>query len=201
MADGPVSWSRLPKRRLFVGIAHFLSMRTAGREVCYLQDLFTMAEARQGWRDADRRAADAARQRGAPPLLLTKAARGRLRALRQGRPQQGFIRYDYPLSYNPPLMEGGGGELRTAGGVHPTLPPHQGGGISEGGKPSGWLPYPPERQRLQHRRAPPAHRACPNAPAPPAPPAASAQDRATARRWRLGQAAGRRSPVGRCDGW
>jgi ribosomal protein S18 acetylase RimI-like enzyme len=85
-----------------VGIAHYLfHAQTWGPDACYLQDLFTAAEARgQGVATALIDAvAEAARAQGAVKFYwLTKQDNERARALYDRiAAWKGFLRYDYPL--------------------------------------------------------------------------------------------------------
>ena len=85
-----------------VGIAHYLFHATGwAGEACYLQDLFTLPEARGlGVATALIEAvAAAARARGAAKFYwMTKADNRRARALYDRIARfKGFIRYDYPL--------------------------------------------------------------------------------------------------------
>ena len=85
-----------------VGIAHYLfHAQTWSPDCCYLQDLFTAADARgRGVATALLEAvAEAARRRGALKFYwLTKADNGEARALYDRiAAWKGFLRYDYPL--------------------------------------------------------------------------------------------------------
>lgn len=102
MADGPIHGLGCRSGGPLVGIAHFLFHAHSWKnDVCYLQDLFTLPEARgQGVARALIDAvADEARARDcAAYYWLTKADNDVARALydRIAR-NKGFIRYDYPL--------------------------------------------------------------------------------------------------------
>jgi len=102
MAGDPVRGLGCRLEGRLVGIVHFLfHAHSWAGEVCYLQDLFTMPEARgrgvaRALIDA---AGDAARERGAAALYwLTKYDNEPARRLydRVAR-NKGFVRYDYPL--------------------------------------------------------------------------------------------------------
>jgi GNAT superfamily N-acetyltransferase len=85
-----------------VGIAHYLlHAQTWGPDACYLQDLFTDAEARgQGVATAliDAVAQDARARGAARYYWLTKEGNFRARALYERIAAfKGFLRYDYPL--------------------------------------------------------------------------------------------------------
>ncbi|MGQ0660095.1 GNAT family N-acetyltransferase [Sphingosinicella sp.] len=102
MADGPVHGVGCRSEGALVGIAHFLFHAHSWKsEVCYLQDLFTLPDARgrgvaRALIDA---VADEARKRGcAAYYWLTKADNEPARALYDKIARnKGFIRYDYPL--------------------------------------------------------------------------------------------------------
>lgn len=102
MADGPVQGLGCRADGALVGIAHILFHAHSWKgEVCYLQDLFTVPEARgrgvaRALIDA---AADKARRRGCAAFYwLTKADNAVARALYDKIARdKGFIRYDYPL--------------------------------------------------------------------------------------------------------
>lgn len=102
MADGPIRGLGCREDVALVGIAHVLFHAHSWKEeVCYLQDLFTVPEARgrgvaRALIDA---AAEMARLRGCGAFYwLTKAdnevARGLYDKIARNK---GFIRYDYPL--------------------------------------------------------------------------------------------------------
>ena len=102
MDDGPVRGLGCRSDGALVGIAHFLfHAHTWHGETCYLQDLFTLPEARgkgiaRALIDA---AAEEARARGCATFYwVTKTDNAPARALydRIAR-YKGFIRYDYPL--------------------------------------------------------------------------------------------------------
>lgn len=102
IADGPVRGLGCRRDGALIGIAHFLFHAHSWKgEVCYLQDLFTVPEARgQG---AARALIDAvaeqARARGCAAFYwLTKADNDAARGLYDKIARnKGFIRYDYPL--------------------------------------------------------------------------------------------------------
>ncbi len=100
--DGPVHGLGCRSEGALVGIAHFLFHAHSWKgEACYLQDLFTVPEARgQGVAGAlIEAAADAARARGCGAFYWqTKWDNEAARRLydRIAR-HKGFIRYDYPL--------------------------------------------------------------------------------------------------------
>lgn len=102
MEDGPIQGLGCRSEGALVGIAHILFHAHSWKEeVCYLQDLFTVREARgrgvaRALIDA---AAEVARLRGCGAFYwLTKAdnevARGLYDKIARNK---GFIRYDYPL--------------------------------------------------------------------------------------------------------
>lgn len=102
MAGGPVRGLGCRRDGALVGIAHFLFHAHSWKsEVCYLQDLFTLPEARgQGVARALIDAvADAARARDCAAFYwLTKADNDVACALYDKVARnKGFIRYDYPL--------------------------------------------------------------------------------------------------------
>jgi ribosomal protein S18 acetylase RimI-like enzyme len=101
-ADGPVHGLGCRSDGALVGIAHFLFHAHSWQgEVCYLQDLFTLPEARgQGVARAliDAAAADARERDCAAFYWLTKADNEVACALYDKVARnKGFIRYDYPL--------------------------------------------------------------------------------------------------------
>ncbi len=102
MGGGPIRGLGCRSDGALVGIAHFLFHAHSWKdEVCYLQDLFTLPEARgQGVaRALIDAAAEEARGRGCAAFYwLTKQDNEAARRLydRIAR-NKGFIRYDYPL--------------------------------------------------------------------------------------------------------
>lgn len=102
MSEGPVHGLGCRSEGALVGIAHYLfHAHTWHGETCYLQDLFTLPEARgrgiaRALIDA---AAEAARQRDcAAYYWVTKQDNEVARALYDRIARfKGFIRYDYPL--------------------------------------------------------------------------------------------------------
>lgn len=102
MGDGPVHGLGCRLDGALVGIAHYLFHAHGWHgETCYLQDLFTLPEARgrgvaRALIDA---AAEAARQRDCSAYYwVTKQDNDAARALYDRIARfKGFIRYDYPL--------------------------------------------------------------------------------------------------------
>jgi ribosomal protein S18 acetylase RimI-like enzyme len=102
MADGPVSGLGCRRDGALIGFAHILFHAHSWKgEVCYLQDLFTLPEARG--RGVARALIDAAAARAraracAAFYWLTKADNAAARGLYDKIARnKGFIRYDYPL--------------------------------------------------------------------------------------------------------
>jgi GNAT superfamily N-acetyltransferase len=102
MDEGPVRGLGCRSDGALVGIAHFLFHAHSWKgEVCYLQDLFTLPEARGRGvaRALIEAAADVARVRGCAAFYwLTKQDNAVACALYDKIARnKGFIRYDYPL--------------------------------------------------------------------------------------------------------